>query len=774
MNIRQIDVDGLSFDQQNLVLLRRDDSGDKQSTKLDSLTANLLCCFLDHPDTVLSREQLIEQVWTNQHTSDNAVNRSVSVLRKALGPNDKQYISTISKVGYRFNAHTIPTTDPNPEHKLEPQTTPIYVSPAPEAMFLPLPPPLAVPLPPPIATLVTSEKSDNQSKQLIFWVLLALLFSVAVVNAIANSSIFIVNEPVAKTISQTKQKNVLTISVQPFANLSDEPQQHHFIHGLDEQMLNHLTRIPGLILLKQTALNADYQLQGSVDKRGDTLRINAQLIETATNSYLFSISFDRQLTNVFDIQAKVAQQVAAALKLSLIYKNQQYSSALTRLDHLAVEQLVIARAKINQHTTASIIQALDSLNSLNRQFEETPEIMGLLAKAWLALAKKPGLVADYQPENTVTLAKKTLALQPTNLDALKALYYYYARYPQHREQSFALSETLVRYHPGQTSAWRSHLHQMLSSVRPCNEISNYVDSIPKGVFTKHRLTAIRGILNHCLQSTPLKKSLNFDTAIKQKKFKKAIYNNLYFFAIPNDLLFKVFKERHLRLPRTQNTLNYYWAQLAAGANKGAAVTAKTISKSNNDYAISQSKLFATVYDIDKSAIPLNFDHLQKMNSKTFYFSAALIAASKQSGDGNKVADWLATKPIFPITLFNRTAAIELMMLQYHSGQYEQSQNTAKLLFDKFTDYYQQHQASYLFWGLGGKHLIAQMYCGEACNTPDVMPLEQWFKPDHAWWVDDIAMTRLALSPFAQSPVVVDYLNRIEQDRSRVRQKFGLM
>jgi DNA-binding winged helix-turn-helix (wHTH) protein len=118
MEIRQIDVDGLSFDQQNLVLLRRNDSGDKQSTKLDSLTANLLCCFLDNPDTVLSREQLIEQVWANRHTSDNAVNRSVSVLRKALGPNDKQYISTISKVGYRFNAHKIPLKIPNPEHQL--------------------------------------------------------------------------------------------------------------------------------------------------------------------------------------------------------------------------------------------------------------------------------------------------------------------------------------------------------------------------------------------------------------------------------------------------------------------------------------------------------------------------------------------------------------------------------------------------------------------------------------------------------------------------------
>ncbi|MFT4928545.1 MAG: hypothetical protein ACI8WB_004664 [Phenylobacterium sp.] len=115
-----------------------------------------------------------------------------------------------------------------------------------------------------------------------------------------------------------------------------------------------------------------------------------------------------------------------------------------------------------------------------------------------------------------------------------------------------------------------------------------------------------------------------------------------------------------------------------------------------------------------------------------------------------------------------------MMMQYHSGQVQQAQVTGKKLFDKLNLYYQQNADSFKFWGLGNFYLIAKFHCGQQCQLPDDLQqahqqdnqqdkFKSLFKSDHAFWMDDIAFTRVALSPWAVDPEVVEYLARIEQD-----------
>jgi hypothetical protein len=108
--------------------------------------------------------------------------------------------------------------------------------------------------------------------------------------------------------------------------------------------------------------------------------------------------------------------------LSLVYKNPHYSSALARLDHLGAEQLVIARAQLAVGTKTSIEQAFERLQSLNRRFENTPEIIGLLALVYNALAYTSKDNTNDLLQSALRQANQALALDPTNLDGLTALY----------------------------------------------------------------------------------------------------------------------------------------------------------------------------------------------------------------------------------------------------------------------------------------------------------------------------------------------------------------
>ena len=92
------DTTELYFDADHALLTR-----DCQRIKLDPIATKLLIYFLAHPDQIVSRAQLAEQVWQSSYVSDDAVNRGVSVLRKALGGQLQTYIKTMPKMGYCFS-----------------------------------------------------------------------------------------------------------------------------------------------------------------------------------------------------------------------------------------------------------------------------------------------------------------------------------------------------------------------------------------------------------------------------------------------------------------------------------------------------------------------------------------------------------------------------------------------------------------------------------------------------------------------------------------------
>ncbi len=124
------------------------------------------------------------------------------------------------------------------------------------------------------------------------------------------------------------------IAVLPLANISPDPRDEYFADGLTEELISTLSQLRGLRVLARTSVNqykgtvkpvsqigaelgATSLLEGSVRKSGSRIRITLQLIDVASQEHTWSESYNRNLEDVFAIQAEVAERTAAALQLQL-------------------------------------------------------------------------------------------------------------------------------------------------------------------------------------------------------------------------------------------------------------------------------------------------------------------------------------------------------------------------------------------------------------------------------------------------------------------------
>jgi eukaryotic-like serine/threonine-protein kinase len=125
-----------------------------------------------------------------------------------------------------------------------------------------------------------------------------------------------------------------SIAVIPFVNMSGDKEQEYFSDGLAEEIINALTQIPGLKVTARTsafafkgkqkdirriaeALGVANVLEGSVRKAGNRIRITAQLIAAADGNHIWSERYDREMTDVFEIQDEISQAIAGKLRIQL-------------------------------------------------------------------------------------------------------------------------------------------------------------------------------------------------------------------------------------------------------------------------------------------------------------------------------------------------------------------------------------------------------------------------------------------------------------------------
>ena len=169
-----------------------------------------------------------------------------------------------------------------------------------------------------------------------------------------------------------------SIAVLPFANMSGDKDNEYFSDGLAEEILNALTKLPGLKVVARTSafafkdknqdirgigetLGATHVLEGSVRKSGNRVRITAQLISIADGCHLWSERYDREMTDIFAIQDEISEAIVAVLRLKLASPANQ--SAVRRpVDPAAFEAYLRGRYFWNKRTESDLNKSIEYFN----------------------------------------------------------------------------------------------------------------------------------------------------------------------------------------------------------------------------------------------------------------------------------------------------------------------------------------------------------------------------------------------------------------------------
>jgi adenylate cyclase len=169
-----------------------------------------------------------------------------------------------------------------------------------------------------------------------------------------------------------------SIAVLPFQNMSGDPEQEYFADGMVEEIITALSRIRWLFVIARNSsftykgksvdvkqvgrqLGVRYVLEGSVRKGGNRVRITAQLIEAETGAHLWADRFDGPLEDVFELQDKVAVNVAGVIEPALQAAEVRRSAARPINDLTAYDLYLRALATYYPITKERLLEALELL-----------------------------------------------------------------------------------------------------------------------------------------------------------------------------------------------------------------------------------------------------------------------------------------------------------------------------------------------------------------------------------------------------------------------------
>jgi TolB-like protein/Tfp pilus assembly protein PilF len=239
--------------------------------------------------------------------------------------------------------------------------------------------------------------------------------------------------------------NAKSIAVLPFENLSRDPDNAYFADGIQDEILTRLSKIADLKVISRTStqhyksapenlpeiagqLGVAHIVEGSVQKSGDSVRINVQLIKAANDSHLWADTYDRRLTDIFSVESEVAKAIADELRAHISGQEEQVITAKPT-DNIEAYEAYLRGLAYSLKTVNTPANALGAQKYLREAVRLDPKF----ALAWALLS-----YTDARGYRTLTLqptvalreearqaAETALTLQPDLGEAVHAKGYYH-------------------------------------------------------------------------------------------------------------------------------------------------------------------------------------------------------------------------------------------------------------------------------------------------------------------------------------------------------------
>lgn len=258
---------------------------------------DFLHLIIKNSDRLVSRDEVIEEVWDGRIVAETTVSSCVKAARRVLGDNGGQprFIRTARGRGFQF-IHEVEVIE--------------------------------------ASEIIASAKVAKSNQKSIPFIAVIGLLALILGGYLIYSQPANQRDEVAEMNEVPVVKMANTIAVLPFEDMSVDGNQDYFGRGVAEEVLNVLTSINGLDVTSRTSafsiknrnlsipeisdeLGVKYIVEGSVRNSGSRIRITAQLIDGETDTHLWSENYDRELVDIFAIQEEISVAIANVLQIEL-------------------------------------------------------------------------------------------------------------------------------------------------------------------------------------------------------------------------------------------------------------------------------------------------------------------------------------------------------------------------------------------------------------------------------------------------------------------------
>lgn len=272
---------------------------------------DILLTLLENDGRIVPKDDLMKKVWPNTFVEEGNLTQNVSLLRKALGEsaNGPQFIETVPRRGYRFVAPVTRSNSTNGEREIQ---TPIIPSPA---------------------TFAAGNQKLEKRKSKV-GIIFAVAMALAIVAGIAYLS--------ARNRAGAAPTAIESIAVLPFVDDSSGDEAAFLDDEIAESLVNSLTKLPKLRVVPRSVmvnykgrdprqvgkeLNVRAVVTGHVRRHGDTISIQADLIDLDNVSQIWGQHYERRLADILLVQEEISRDIFENLRLKLNVEEQKQLEA---------------------------------------------------------------------------------------------------------------------------------------------------------------------------------------------------------------------------------------------------------------------------------------------------------------------------------------------------------------------------------------------------------------------------------------------------------------
>jgi adenylate cyclase len=289
------------------------------------------------------------------------------------------------------------------------------------------------------------------------------------VYAITNQGMIV---PARGELTGKIRQPINRLAVLPFVNMSADPENEFFSDGITEELLNALTKVDGLQVTSRTSafafkgknddirdiairLNVDKILEGSVRKSGNRVRITAQLINAADGYHIWSENFDRNLTDIFEVQDEISGIITNKLRENFAATRQNESLVRAHTKNLdAYTQYLKALHYWNKVTPADTRKAIECFEKAIELDPNYAQAYAMAAGAYSNLGATGQMLPQKAFEIVSRYADKALELDNTVAEGHIAKAGLYLFYEWKWKESYLALQKAIKLNPSATAAYQ--------------------------------------------------------------------------------------------------------------------------------------------------------------------------------------------------------------------------------------------------------------------------------------------------------------------------------